>query len=91
MQQLCKVFNRARFYCHDLRTAEAPAPGTTAAPAVQAEIVAPVAAVVETETVAAVSEEQPTQAAVTQTAEVKTADAPVASTESSAPAEAAAR
>uniref|UniRef100_A0A669EWW2 Pre-mRNA-processing factor 40 homolog A n=1 Tax=Oreochromis niloticus TaxID=8128 RepID=A0A669EWW2_ORENI len=59
------------------RTAEAAAPGTTAAPAVQADNVAPAATVVEAETAVVVSEEQPSQAAVTQTAEVKTADAPV--------------
>uniref|UniRef100_A0A3B4EW03 Pre-mRNA-processing factor 40 homolog A n=1 Tax=Pundamilia nyererei TaxID=303518 RepID=A0A3B4EW03_9CICH len=60
-------------------TAEAAAPGTTAAPAVQADNVAPAATVVEAETAVVVSEEQPSQAAVTQTPEVKTADAPVAS------------
>uniref|UniRef100_I3JR04 Pre-mRNA-processing factor 40 homolog A n=1 Tax=Oreochromis niloticus TaxID=8128 RepID=I3JR04_ORENI len=69
-------------------TAEAAAPGTTAAPAVQADNVAPAATVVEAETAVVVSEEQPSQAAVTQTAEVKTADAPVASSETSVATEA---
>uniref|UniRef100_A0AAX7SLH6 Pre-mRNA-processing factor 40 homolog A n=1 Tax=Astatotilapia calliptera TaxID=8154 RepID=A0AAX7SLH6_ASTCA len=69
-------------------TAEAAAPGTTAAPAVQADNVAPAATVVEAETAVVVSEEQPSQAAVTQTPEVKTADAPVASSETSAATEA---
>lgn len=71
-----------------IRTAEAAAPGTTAAPAVQADNVAPAA---EAETAVVVSEEQPSQAAVTQTPEVKTADAPVASSETSAATEAVAR
>lgn len=74
-----------------IRTAEAAAPGTTAAPAVQADNVAPTATVVEAETAVVVSEEQPSQAAVTQTPEVKTADAPVASSETSAATEAVAR
>lgn len=74
-----------------IRTAEAAAPGTTAAPAVQADNVAPAATVVEAETAVVVSEEQPSQAAVTQTPEVKTADAPVASSETSAATEAVAR
>lgn len=74
-----------------IRTAEAAAPGTTAAPAVQADNVAPAATVVEVETAVVVSEEQPSQAAVTQTPEVKTADAPVASSETSAATEAVAR
>uniref|UniRef100_A0A669BJG4 Pre-mRNA-processing factor 40 homolog A n=1 Tax=Oreochromis niloticus TaxID=8128 RepID=A0A669BJG4_ORENI len=50
--------------------------------------VAPAATVVEAETAVVVSEEQPSQAAVTQTAEVKTADAPVASSETSVATEA---
>uniref|UniRef100_A0A671YYN0 Pre-mRNA-processing factor 40 homolog A n=1 Tax=Sparus aurata TaxID=8175 RepID=A0A671YYN0_SPAAU len=58
-------------------TAEAVAPGTTAAPAVQADITATMATVMEAETATAVSEEHLSQAAVHHTAEVKTADAPV--------------
>ncbi|XP_036966265.1 pre-mRNA-processing factor 40 homolog A isoform X2 [Acanthopagrus latus] len=71
-------------------TAEAVAPGTTAAPAVQADITATMATVMEAETATAVSEEHLSQAAVHHTAEVKTADAPVVSSESSIATEAAA-
>uniref|UniRef100_A0A8C6VZR0 Pre-mRNA-processing factor 40 homolog A n=1 Tax=Nothobranchius furzeri TaxID=105023 RepID=A0A8C6VZR0_NOTFU len=60
-------------------------PGTTAAPAVQAETTASMATVMEVETAAAtaaVSEEPPSQVTVNQTAEVKAVDAPVTSSES---------
>uniref|UniRef100_A0A4W6FMD8 PRP40 pre-mRNA processing factor 40 homolog A n=1 Tax=Lates calcarifer TaxID=8187 RepID=A0A4W6FMD8_LATCA len=69
-------------------TAEAAAPGTTTAPAVQADNTATMATVMEAETATAVSEEHQSQAAVHHTAEVKTADAPVVSSESSAATEA---
>ncbi len=75
----------------DFRTAEAVAPGTAAAPPVQADNTATMATVMEAETATAVSEEHQSQAAVHHTAEVKTADAPVASSESSVAAEATAR
>lgn len=75
----------------DSSTAEAAAPGTTAAPAVQADNAAAMTTVMEAETTTAVSEELLSQAAVQHTAEVKTADAPVASSESSATTEAPAR
>uniref|UniRef100_A0A671YW77 Pre-mRNA-processing factor 40 homolog A n=1 Tax=Sparus aurata TaxID=8175 RepID=A0A671YW77_SPAAU len=75
--------------CSECRTAEAVAPGTTAAPAVQADITATMATVMEAETATAVSEEHLSQAAVHHTAEVKTADAPVVSSESSIATEAA--
>lgn len=75
----------------DFRTAEAVAPGTTAAPAVQADNTATMTTVMEAETTTAVSEELLSQAVVHHTAEVKTADAPVASSESSAAPEAPAR
>ncbi|XP_070694296.1 pre-mRNA-processing factor 40 homolog A isoform X2 [Pempheris klunzingeri] len=64
-------------------TAEAAAPGTTAAPAVQADNTATMATVMEAETATVVSEEHLSQAAVHHTAEVKTSDAPVASLEGS--------
>lgn len=67
------------------------APGTTAAPAAQADNTATMTTVMEAETTTAVSEELLSQAVVHHTAEVKTADAPVASTESSAATEAPAR
>lgn len=67
------------------------APGTTAAPPVQVDNVATMATVMEVETAAPVSEEHPSQAAVHHTAEMKTADAPVASSENSAVTEATAR
>uniref|UniRef100_A0A7N8XVV0 Pre-mRNA-processing factor 40 homolog A n=1 Tax=Mastacembelus armatus TaxID=205130 RepID=A0A7N8XVV0_9TELE len=54
---------------------------TTTAPAVQADNTATMATVVETETATAVSEEPQSQVTTHHTAEVKTADAPVASTE----------
>ncbi|KAA8588212.1 hypothetical protein FQN60_001406 [Etheostoma spectabile] len=69
-------------------TAEAMAPGITAAPAVQADNTATMATMIEAETATAVSEEHLSQAAMHHTAEVKTADAPVASSESSAVTEA---
>uniref|UniRef100_A0A3Q3VR52 Pre-mRNA-processing factor 40 homolog A n=1 Tax=Mola mola TaxID=94237 RepID=A0A3Q3VR52_MOLML len=72
----------------DFRTTEAAVPGTTAAPAVQADDTATMTTVMEVETTTAVSEELLSQAAVHHTAEVKTADAPVASSESSATTEA---
>lgn len=75
----------------DFRTTEAVPPGTAAAPAVQADNTATMATVMEAETATAVSEEHLSQAAVHHTAEVKSADAPVASSESSAPTEATAR
>lgn len=64
------------------RTAEVMAPGTTAAPAVQADNAATVTTVMEAETTTAVSEELVSQGVVHQAAEVKTTDAPVASSES---------
>lgn len=67
----------------DFRTVEATAPGTTAAPAVQADNTATMTTTTEAETATAVSEEHPSQVTVHHTAEVKTADAPVASSESS--------
>lgn len=67
------------------------APGTTAAPAVQADNTTTTTTVMEVEPPAAVSEEAVPQEAVQQTAEVKTADAPVASSESPAVTEAPAR
>ncbi len=75
----------------DFRMVEAAAPGTTAAPAAQADNTATMATVIEAETATAVSEEHLSQAAVHHTAEVKTAEAPVASSESSAAKEATAR
>uniref|UniRef100_A0A8D0A5L0 Pre-mRNA-processing factor 40 homolog A n=1 Tax=Sander lucioperca TaxID=283035 RepID=A0A8D0A5L0_SANLU len=57
------------------------APGITAAPAVQADNTATMATMIEAETATAVSEEHLSQAAMHHTAEVKTADAPVASSE----------
>ncbi|XP_054871087.1 pre-mRNA-processing factor 40 homolog A isoform X2 [Amphiprion ocellaris] len=65
-------------------TAEAAAPGTTAAPTVQADNIATMATVMEVETATAASEEHLSQAAVHLTAEAKIAEAPVASSESSA-------
>ena len=67
------------------------APGTTAAPAVQADNTAAMATVMEAEAATAVPEEHLSQAAVHHAAEVKTADAPVASSESAAATEATAR
>uniref|UniRef100_A0A8C4DM32 Pre-mRNA-processing factor 40 homolog A n=1 Tax=Dicentrarchus labrax TaxID=13489 RepID=A0A8C4DM32_DICLA len=67
----------------ELLTAEAVAPGAIPTPAVQADNTATMATVMEAETATAVSEEHLSQAAVHHTAEVKTADAPVASSESS--------
>uniref|UniRef100_A0A3P8PX46 Pre-mRNA-processing factor 40 homolog A n=1 Tax=Astatotilapia calliptera TaxID=8154 RepID=A0A3P8PX46_ASTCA len=87
-KELEDLEGKARYLIISKLTAEAAAPGTTAAPAVQADNVAPAATVVEAETAVVVSEEQPSQAAVTQTPEVKTADAPVASSETSAATEA---
>uniref|UniRef100_A0A8C2ZFU5 Pre-mRNA-processing factor 40 homolog A n=1 Tax=Cyclopterus lumpus TaxID=8103 RepID=A0A8C2ZFU5_CYCLU len=58
------------------------------APAVQADNAASMVTVMEAETATAVSEEHLSQVAVHHTAEVKTADAPVASLESSAATEA---
>uniref|UniRef100_A0A8D0A2H7 Pre-mRNA-processing factor 40 homolog A n=1 Tax=Sander lucioperca TaxID=283035 RepID=A0A8D0A2H7_SANLU len=69
-------------------TVEAMAPGITAAPAVQADNTATMATMIEAETATAVSEEHLSQAAMHHTAEVKTADAPVASSESSVATEA---
>uniref|UniRef100_A0A8C4DMJ9 Pre-mRNA-processing factor 40 homolog A n=1 Tax=Dicentrarchus labrax TaxID=13489 RepID=A0A8C4DMJ9_DICLA len=65
----------------ELLTAEAVAPGAIPTPAVQADNTATMATVMEAETATAVSEEHLSQAAVHHTAEVKTADAPVASSE----------
>uniref|UniRef100_A0A8D3CU69 Pre-mRNA-processing factor 40 homolog A n=1 Tax=Scophthalmus maximus TaxID=52904 RepID=A0A8D3CU69_SCOMX len=64
------------------------APGVAAAPAVQADNTAAMATVMEVETATAVSEDHLSQAAVHLTAEVKPADAPVASLESTAATEA---
>ncbi|XP_017279882.1 pre-mRNA-processing factor 40 homolog A isoform X3 [Kryptolebias marmoratus] len=64
-------------------TTEVVAPGTTAAPAVQADNTATMATVMEVETAAAVVSEEPqSQATMNQTAEVKAAEAPVTSSES---------
>uniref|UniRef100_A0A3Q1BX25 Pre-mRNA-processing factor 40 homolog A n=1 Tax=Amphiprion ocellaris TaxID=80972 RepID=A0A3Q1BX25_AMPOC len=60
---------------------EAAAPGTTAAPTVQADNIATMATVMEVETATAASEEHLSQAAVHLTAEAKIAEAPVASSE----------
>lgn len=76
---------------YDFRTAEAAAPSSTTAPALQADNTATMATIMEAETATAVSEEHLSQAAVHHTAEVKTADAPVASSESSVATEATAR
>lgn len=67
------------------------APGTTAAPAMQADNTASMVTVMEAETAMAVPEEHLSQVALHHTDEVKTADAPVASSESSAVTEATAR
>lgn len=75
----------------DFRTVEATAPVIATAPAVQADNTATMATTTEAETPAAVPEEQPSQVTVHHTAEVKTADAPVASSESSAATESTAR
>lgn len=75
----------------DFRTVEATAPGTTTAPAVQADNTATMTTTTEAETATAVPEEHPSQVTVHHTAEVKTADAPVASLESSAATESTAR
>uniref|UniRef100_A0A7N5ZY11 Pre-mRNA-processing factor 40 homolog A n=1 Tax=Anabas testudineus TaxID=64144 RepID=A0A7N5ZY11_ANATE len=61
--------------------ATATAPGTTTAPAVQADNTATMTTTTEAETATAVPEEHPSQVTVHHTAEVKTADAPVASLE----------
>uniref|UniRef100_A0A673CXS9 Pre-mRNA-processing factor 40 homolog A n=1 Tax=Sphaeramia orbicularis TaxID=375764 RepID=A0A673CXS9_9TELE len=66
------------------------ASGTTTASAAQADNTTSMATVMEAETATAVSEEHLSQTAVHHTAEVKTADAPVASSENSATTEAAA-
>lgn len=75
----------------DCRTTEAVAPGTTPAPALQADPTATMATVMEAETATSVSEEHLSQAAMHHTAEVNTTDAPVAAPESSAATETAAR
>lgn len=62
----------------DFSTAEAMAPGTTAAPADNAAVMA---TVMEAEAATAVSEELLAQAAMHQPAEGKTSDAPVAPSE----------
>uniref|UniRef100_A0A8D0A234 Pre-mRNA-processing factor 40 homolog A n=1 Tax=Sander lucioperca TaxID=283035 RepID=A0A8D0A234_SANLU len=72
----------------ELLSDDAMAPGITAAPAVQADNTATMATMIEAETATAVSEEHLSQAAMHHTAEVKTADAPVASSESSVATEA---
>uniref|UniRef100_A0A673CW08 Pre-mRNA-processing factor 40 homolog A n=1 Tax=Sphaeramia orbicularis TaxID=375764 RepID=A0A673CW08_9TELE len=69
---------------------KAAASGTTTASAAQADNTTSMATVMEAETATAVSEEHLSQTAVHHTAEVKTADAPVASSENSATTEAAA-
>ncbi|KAG7227502.1 hypothetical protein INR49_005317 [Caranx melampygus] len=63
---------------------EAAAPGTNAAPVVQADNTATMVTAMEAETATAVSEEHLSQAAVHHTPEVKPADTPVTSSESSA-------
>lgn len=75
----------------DFRTVETLAPTTAAAPAVQADTVATMTTVMEAETAAVVSEEPVSQAVVHHTAEVKAADAPVASSETPVATEASAR
>lgn len=62
-----------------------------AAPAVQADNAAAMTTVMEADTTAAVSEEPVSQAVVQHTAEVKAADAPVASSETPVATEAPAR
>uniref|UniRef100_A0A667ZYP7 Pre-mRNA-processing factor 40 homolog A n=1 Tax=Myripristis murdjan TaxID=586833 RepID=A0A667ZYP7_9TELE len=71
-------------------TTEAVAPGTTPAPALQADPTATMATVMEAETATSVSEEHLSQAAMHHTAEVNTTDAPAAAPESSAATETAA-
>uniref|UniRef100_A0A668A6B8 Pre-mRNA-processing factor 40 homolog A n=1 Tax=Myripristis murdjan TaxID=586833 RepID=A0A668A6B8_9TELE len=66
------------------------APGTTPAPALQADPTATMATVMEAETATSVSEEHLSQAAMHHTAEVNTTDAPAAAPESSAATETAA-
>lgn len=76
----------------DFRTTEAVAPAATAAPAVQADNTATMATAMEVETAAAVVSEEPlSQVIMNQTAEVKTAEAPVTSSESPVVTESAAR
>ncbi|XP_068185771.1 pre-mRNA-processing factor 40 homolog A isoform X3 [Antennarius striatus] len=65
-------------------TTETAPPGTTAAPVLQTDNTATVTTVMEVETTTAVPEEHVSQAPVQNTPEVKPADAPVASSESSA-------
>uniref|UniRef100_A0A672HQ24 Pre-mRNA-processing factor 40 homolog A n=1 Tax=Salarias fasciatus TaxID=181472 RepID=A0A672HQ24_SALFA len=66
----------------DVATSETAAtPGIAAAPTAQADSIATMATVMEVETPTVVSEERLSQPAVHHTAEVKTADAPVASSE----------
>ncbi|TNN84489.1 Pre-mRNA-processing factor 40 A [Liparis tanakae] len=69
-------------------TADAMAPGATAAPAMQADNAASMVTVMEAETAMAVSEEHLSQVALHHAAEFTTAEAPVASSESSAVTEA---
>lgn len=67
----------------DSRTTETAAPGTTAAPTVQADKnTAAMATVKEVETAVVVPEEQQSQVTAHQTAEVKAVEAPVTSSES---------
>lgn len=91
----CSSPKQARLWFHlsrsDFRTTEALAPGTVAAPAVQADNVAAMTTVMEADTTAAVSEEPVSQAVVQHAAEVKAADAPVASSETPVATEAPAR
>lgn len=71
--------------------AETVAASTAAAPAAQADNAAALTTAVEAETTVAVSEEPVSQAVVHHTAEVKAADAPVASSETPTVTEAPAR
>lgn len=77
--------------CSDSSSTEVAAPGTNAAPAVQADNTATMVTAMEAETATAVSEEHLSQAAVHHTPEVKPAEAPVTSSESSAATETTAR
>lgn len=75
----------------DCSTAEAAAPGTTPAPALQADPAAAMATMMEVETAPTVCEEQLPQVAVHHVAEVSATDVPVTASENSAAVETTAR
>lgn len=87
-KQFGRNFHPSRF---DFRTVETLAASTAAAPAAQADNAAAMTTAVEPETTVAVSEEPMSQAVVHHTAEVKAAEAPVASSETPAATEVPAR